>query len=990
MIKLLKKTIFKKTFTLIELIVVIVILGVLAAIVIPNVSSFKEESSHTALVSNGRNIQTSIDQYRLDNFGELPTIGGETNELMPVAIDFKELVPRYLRETPKLKSSYYWVDHWGRVWYSSADAPKQVELNGTTLTWEEVENAESYIVFKLVENTATSNVNNKKLEQVGVAEESKKEVEADGTYLVASLDKYELSSAPAGAGYGGYQGDTNGATDGEGTPSEGGESSIPTNPAEMDGYMSTEVLSTPKTVTSPKYVNAEANVVDGNISTHHLINYSSYTLEWTEDMTNRAFNVTYQTSSGNTMYMEFLDANDNPIKFIAEATNQEYNAYSVGSNHTRRTISFVVPQGAKKFKVRGDNIMYLYEAGFPADLTLPEPITNLQSTAGEVNISSSWTNPTENFGRIAIFRDEKFFRYITGGNSFNDLQVFSDTTYKYEFQTISDEGNRGPKVFLTKKTLRPVVLFKGIDDYRAFDQNLNSYAMLTRDGYITWDGPDLTNRNITLNVGSLSTGNGYKFYFVDDSDNVINTILSTDDRIVTKQFLGSNYERTTFELLVPAGATKLKFEVDPNYSSVPKIYEISAPSKLALPNPITKVTLVPSNTSMVINWEADETVDQVALYRDGKYLRKLTTKSFNDVSLFADTNYTYELYPLSSELHRGQKYTVTGRTNKPKVVFSGLSDPRGFDENINSLTSINTETIITWEGADITNQALQFTFSTINTGNGWNIDFLDSNNQPLSFFDGNTDLKTTYYIGTNYDKRTIQLVVPAGATKLKLTPRNGTALYFYDLSVPTNMTLPSKVTSVSPTSNDSSTTINWTKDASVTKVVIYRDGKKVGSTTGSLYKSTPLYSDTEYEYYIYSISTEGSMSNPVILKARTTRPEIVWRGLPNASAFDDNINSVVSLTGTTSNIVTWEGNLTGKTVTMTYRNYDSNSKVYFLDANGNSLSHQNVTGNRTQDYLLLNTSSSTTYTVDLIAPAGATQIKFVPTGSMNLYNLQVK
>lgn len=51
-------------FTLIELIVVIVVLGILAAIVIPNISSFQDEARQVQLTADARNVQTALDMFQ--------------------------------------------------------------------------------------------------------------------------------------------------------------------------------------------------------------------------------------------------------------------------------------------------------------------------------------------------------------------------------------------------------------------------------------------------------------------------------------------------------------------------------------------------------------------------------------------------------------------------------------------------------------------------------------------------------------------------------------------------------------------------------------------------------------------------------------------------------------------------------------------------------------------------------------------------------------
>lgn len=62
----------KKGFTLIELIVVIAILGILAAIAIPRLSGFQDSAKGRANQSNLKTIQTAVRVYEADN-GKLPT-----------------------------------------------------------------------------------------------------------------------------------------------------------------------------------------------------------------------------------------------------------------------------------------------------------------------------------------------------------------------------------------------------------------------------------------------------------------------------------------------------------------------------------------------------------------------------------------------------------------------------------------------------------------------------------------------------------------------------------------------------------------------------------------------------------------------------------------------------------------------------------------------------------------------------------------------------
>ncbi|WP_237064926.1 type II secretion system major pseudopilin GspG [Microbulbifer guangxiensis] len=55
-------------FTLIEIMVVIVILGVLGALVVPNIMGRTGEARMKAAVADLRAIETQLDLYRMDNF----------------------------------------------------------------------------------------------------------------------------------------------------------------------------------------------------------------------------------------------------------------------------------------------------------------------------------------------------------------------------------------------------------------------------------------------------------------------------------------------------------------------------------------------------------------------------------------------------------------------------------------------------------------------------------------------------------------------------------------------------------------------------------------------------------------------------------------------------------------------------------------------------------------------------------------------------------
>ena len=72
----------KKGFTLIELLIVVVIIGILAAIAIPKFANTKDKAYVAAMKSDLRNLATYEEQYAADNNGAY--FGGTATTAAPV------------------------------------------------------------------------------------------------------------------------------------------------------------------------------------------------------------------------------------------------------------------------------------------------------------------------------------------------------------------------------------------------------------------------------------------------------------------------------------------------------------------------------------------------------------------------------------------------------------------------------------------------------------------------------------------------------------------------------------------------------------------------------------------------------------------------------------------------------------------------------------------------------------------------------------------
>lgn len=73
-----KKMKARRGFTLVEILIVVVILGVLAAIVIPEFTGASTEAKDASLVSDLRTMRTQIELYKAQHNDGLPGAGGAT------------------------------------------------------------------------------------------------------------------------------------------------------------------------------------------------------------------------------------------------------------------------------------------------------------------------------------------------------------------------------------------------------------------------------------------------------------------------------------------------------------------------------------------------------------------------------------------------------------------------------------------------------------------------------------------------------------------------------------------------------------------------------------------------------------------------------------------------------------------------------------------------------------------------------------------------
>ncbi|QDU70196.1 type II secretion system protein [Mucisphaera calidilacus] len=71
----------RRAFTLVEILIVVVILGILAAVVIPQFSDAAETAKASSLVSQLQTVRSQLELYMIQHNGNYPSLGSNWNQL---------------------------------------------------------------------------------------------------------------------------------------------------------------------------------------------------------------------------------------------------------------------------------------------------------------------------------------------------------------------------------------------------------------------------------------------------------------------------------------------------------------------------------------------------------------------------------------------------------------------------------------------------------------------------------------------------------------------------------------------------------------------------------------------------------------------------------------------------------------------------------------------------------------------------------------------
>ncbi len=81
----------KRGFTLVEILIVVIILGILAAIVIPQFTNASQDARKSSLVSQLQTLRSQIELYKLQHGDTLPNLVGGTDGATPVVTNWNPL-----------------------------------------------------------------------------------------------------------------------------------------------------------------------------------------------------------------------------------------------------------------------------------------------------------------------------------------------------------------------------------------------------------------------------------------------------------------------------------------------------------------------------------------------------------------------------------------------------------------------------------------------------------------------------------------------------------------------------------------------------------------------------------------------------------------------------------------------------------------------------------------------------------------------------------
>ncbi|MFC1516933.1 type II secretion system protein [Candidatus Margulisiibacteriota bacterium] len=118
----------QKGFTLIELLIVITVIGILATMIVPNLSAAQDKAKEASVKSIMHTLQIAIESYNIDS-GTYPTgsnLSVEDIYLVLIEDDYLKKIPI----NPFTKANYSSSDTAGQVYYTFDESTNNYYLKG--------------------------------------------------------------------------------------------------------------------------------------------------------------------------------------------------------------------------------------------------------------------------------------------------------------------------------------------------------------------------------------------------------------------------------------------------------------------------------------------------------------------------------------------------------------------------------------------------------------------------------------------------------------------------------------------------------------------------------------------------------------------------------------------------------------------------------------------------------------------------------------------
>lgn len=320
-------------------------------------------------------------------------------------------------------------------------------------------------------------------------------------------------------------------------------------------------------------------------------------------------------------------------------------------------------------------------------------------------------------------------------------------------------------------------------------------------------------------------------------------------------------------------------DTDENYFNI----VVANPVDLGAPTGLTATNV--TTESITLGWDELEHAQSYNVYCNGKKLANVKTTSYTHTGLTHNTEYCYTVTGMNNiyEHEHSEElcvttvqkdYSVAIKEFTPEVVYydgnevsldiTFINDGKYEHDSRSSITLSTEDEFVTITTAQVSWSPAPAAGSETTKTFVFTLDENIPNNHQIQF---NANVKYMYG-NTSWD-------IP-----FTLFVKN-------DANAPKNLAVIAK--------NENSITLGWDANANAIRYNVYRDGEYVGRTTATTYIDGGLEPETEYNYYVTSITAEGiesSASIDVTSATKALSEGIVLESFTMGTAIGENIELI--------------------------------------------------------------------------------------------------